>query len=219
MDKLTVIIVDDHTLVRAGLKELLLTMGDVEVVAEAGDGLEAIEKVRQHRPDLVLLDIAMPKMRGLEAIREIRRESPESKILILSMYNNPEYVRESLKNGAHGYLLKEAAADELRLALNSVRTDNIYISPSLSQVIVSEWIQNKTGDGVLSTGNSILTERERAVLKLLAEGHTNKQVAELLHISVKTVETHRSRIMEKLDLANFAALVKYAIKVKIIEMG
>ena len=212
-----VVIADDHALIRAGLIELLNTIPDVNVVGEAGDGLMAIDKVAELEPDIILLDISMPKMRGLEAISEIKRISPCTRVLILSMYDNREYIRESFKNGASGYLLKDAATDELKSAIHTLMSDKIYISPEHSQFIVREWVVGK-GENTPEISSDNLTEREKSVLKLLAEGNTNKQVAELLHISSKTVETHRSRIMEKLNIDNFAALVKYAIRSQIVEL-
>jgi DNA-binding NarL/FixJ family response regulator len=212
------VIADDHALVRAGLRELLLTLPNVNVVGEAGDGMEAIELCQQIKPDIVVLDIAMPKMRGLEAIKEIKRFSPDSRILIISMYNKQDYVREAFKNGATGYLLKEAAAEELKIAINTLIEGEVYISPALSKIIIKGWIR---GDGhtlhAKSHNGSNLTERELVVVKLLCEGYTNRKVAETLHISIKTVETHRHRIMEKLNLDSFAALVKYAVREGIIE--
>ncbi len=219
MEPIQIVIADDHALVRAGLMELMKTFEKVEVVAEAGDGLEAIEKARDYQPDIMLLDISMPKMRGLEAITEIHRVSPETLILILSMFNNQEYIRESFKKGAVGYLLKEAAAEELKSAISALLQNKVYISPALSGFIVRDWVQShNVGSETRVNESSPLTERERGVMKLLAEGYTNKEVAGLLHISSKTVETHRHRIMEKLKLDNFAALVKYAIKEKMVDL-
>jgi len=215
--KTRVMLVDDHALVRSGLHQLLLTFEHYEVVGEAGDGAQAIELVRELQPDVVLLDIAMPRMRGLEAIREIKQAAPDCKVLILSMYDREQYVRESIKNGADGYLLKGSNTDELRMALMHVLNGNLYISPSVSKPLVSEWIHSGKADE--QAGEEVqLTEREKSVMKLLAEGYPNKEVAELLHISGKTVETHRSRILEKTGVRNLAELVKYAIKKGMIDL-
>ncbi|MBN1540894.1 response regulator transcription factor [candidate division KSB1 bacterium] len=218
MSHSTLVIADDHQLVRAGLRELLQALSDVEVVGEAGDGLEAIDIVQRTEPDLVLLDISMPRMRGLEAIKEIKRVSPGSKILMLSMYEYPEYVQASFQNGADGFLLKDAAVSELQKAIDTLMQGKYFVSSALSNSIIQAWAKKQEPGKTEYMRADNLTERERHVLKLLAEGHTNKEVAELLHISSKTVETHRSRIMEKLELDSFAALVKFAIKEKIIEI-
>jgi two-component system response regulator NreC len=216
-ETLTILVADDHTMVRAGLKQLLQNIKGVKIVGEAGTGLETIEKVRELTPKIVILDIYMPQMRGLEAIKDIKRASPDTKIIILSMFNKNQYVRESFKHGASAYLIKEAAAEELITAIESVKHDESYISSALSKSIIQDWLKNHRE---LRTSPELdnLTDREKSILKLLAEGHTNKKVAELLHISPKTVETHRYRIMEKLELDNFADLVKYAIREGIVEL-
>jgi DNA-binding NarL/FixJ family response regulator len=194
-------------------------MEDVIVKGQAGDGLEAIQKVRDYKPDILVLDISMPKMRGLEVIKEIKAHSENTRILILSMHNKPDYVRESFRNGARGYLLKESAADELKQAIKALAQDDIYLSKNVNHSIIQEWIEGSSirGSKELS-GGAALTEREKSVMKLLAEGYTNKQVARFFHISSKTVETHRYRIMGKLKLENFAALVKYAIKSGMVDL-
>ncbi len=217
MKKTKVVLVDDHVLVRSGLHQLLLSFERYDIVGEAGDGVQAIEVVRTLQPDVVLLDISMPKKRGLEAIREIKQAAPACKVLILSMYDREQYVRESMKNGADGYLLKGSDTDELRMALIHVLNGDPYISPSVSKPFVSEWIHS--GKGGEQIGAEVeLTEREKSVMKLLAEGYANKEVAEMLHISVKTVETHRSRILEKTGVRNLAELVKYAIRKGMVDL-
>ncbi len=219
MPPVTIVIADDHALVRAGLCELLHTMEDVIVKGQAGDGLEAIQKVHDYKPDILVLDISMPKMRGLEVIKEIKTHSEHTRILILSMHNKPDYVRESFRNGARGYLLKESAADELKQAIKALAQDDIYLSKNINHSIIKEWIEGSSIRGSEELpGSAALTEREKSVMKLLAEGYTNKQVARFFHISSKTVETHRYRIMGKLELENFAALVKYAIKSGMVDL-
>lgn len=217
MSVYTVLLVDDHALVRAGLKELLLTFKKYDIVGEAGDGLAAVELAQQLKPDLVVLDLAIPKLHGVEAIVEIKRVSPESKILVLSMYDRDEYVRQSIKNGADGYILKGAAIEELQAALEHLERDKMFLSPALSQSIIKDWVHTP-GNETARIKSVDLTQRENGVLKLLAEGHTNRETAELLHISVKTVETHRSRIMAKLSIDNLAELVKYAIKKGLVDI-
>ncbi len=212
MEKIRAVLADDHVLVRAGLRQLLQALNDVTVVGEAGDGMEAIEKVKEQQPDILIIDIQMPLMGGIDAIREIKKFSPETQILVLSMHNKEEYVRQTLKNGASGYLLKQSASDDLKNAIIAITNGNIYLSPSISKSIVAAWLREVDLKPSAKSADGELTEREKGVLKLLAEGFTNKRIAELLHISVKTVETHRHRIMAKLKLASFADLVKYAIK-------
>jgi DNA-binding NarL/FixJ family response regulator len=216
MKKYTVLLADDHALVRAGLRQLLLEFKSYDIIGEAGDGLQAIEEARLHQPNLVVLDLAMPKMRGIEAIKEIKKVSPDSKILVLSMYESEEYIRHALLNGADGYLLKGSATDELRSALEHALASRLYLSPAISRAFVTDLLK-KNQDHEQELGGE-LSEREWGVLKLLAEGYTNKEIAGLLHISSKTVETHRSRIMDKLGLNNLADLVKYAIRKGLIDV-
>ncbi len=216
MRKWKVVVADDHTLVRTGLCHLLATFQKYEIVGEAGDGLQAIELAQQLQPDIVLLDLAMPKMRGMEAIQEIKRVS-QAKVLVLSMYDRDEYIRQAIKNGADGYLLKGSAADELKTALMHILENHIYLSSAISKNIVKEWIHGQQA-AELNIQKTGLTERENEVLKLLAEGYANKEIADLLHISIKTVETHRSRIMDKLGSRNLAELVKFAIKRGLVEL-
>jgi len=218
MSKQTLIIADDHQILREALRNLLVSMDrNIDVIGEAGDGLETIDKVQQLQPDLLILDISMPKMRGIEAIKEIKRVSPDTKILVLSMHNKNEYIKQALKNGASGYLLKGSAAEELFSAIKYVSEGKVYLSPAISKSVISDWLTEKDVANETSSADKI-TEREKEVLKLIAEGYSNKQIAKLLHISTKTVETHRYRIMEKLHLKNIADLVKYALKNDIIEL-
>ncbi len=212
MKPLRIVLADDHTLLRAGLRQLLGTYESFEIAGEAEDGLEAIAVVRKERPDVLILDIGMPKMRGIEAIHEIKRECAETKILVLSMHDKSEYVRQTLKNGADGYLLKKSAAAELVEAIQCVAAGSVYLSPAISREIVNNWLLQDETYSVKDPLESKLSEREKSVMKLLAEGHSNKKVAEILFISPKTVETHRSRIMSKLDLHSVPDLVRYAIK-------
>ncbi len=212
MKPLRIVLADDHTLLRAGLRQLLGTYESFEIAGEAEDGLEAIAVVRKERPDVLILDIGMPKMRGIEAISEIKRECAETKILVLSMHDKSEYVRQTLKNGADGYLLKKSAAAELVEAIQCVAAGSVYLSPAISREIVNNWLLHDDTYSVKDSIESKLSEREKSVMKLLAEGHSNKEVAEILFISPKTVETHRSRIMSKLDLHSVPDLVRYAIK-------
>ncbi len=218
MKPISIVIADDHKILRAGLYSFFEKNNVFTIVGEAGNGLEAIEQVREKRPDILILDIAMPLMRGLEAIKEIKRISPTTRILILSMHNREEYVRTALANGAEGYILKESAAEELLSALEHISKGNVYLSPAVSKTIVDEWLREEDHKRLTSKKRDHLSEREMAVLKLVAEGMTNREIAKLLHISVKTVETHRFRLMEKLSLRNLPDLVKYAIKQGLVEL-
>ncbi|MBN2356553.1 response regulator transcription factor [candidate division KSB1 bacterium] len=218
MKPLSIVLADDHKLVRAGLKSFIVGFDSFTVVGEAGNGLEAIAQTERHQPDVLILDIAMPLMRGLEAIKDIKKISPATRVLILSMHNREDYVRSALQNGADGYILKESAADELLAALDHLSRDEIYLSPAVSRTIVEDWLQDEEKRQQPPSIRGELTDREKSVLKLVAEGLSNKKIAELLHISVKTVETHRFRMMEKLKLRNVPDVVKYAIRKGFVEI-
>ncbi|HPG38114.1 MAG TPA: response regulator transcription factor [bacterium] len=217
MEKIRIVVVDDHTIVREGIEHLLATFKNVTVVGKAGDGFEAIKIAQKEKPDIMILDISMPKLRGIEAIREVKLVSPETRVIILSMYHIEEYIKQSLANGASGYLLKDSASEELNSAIRFVMQDQIYLSPAIARAIVTNWLTEPEINGTKKDG--VLSTREIEVLKLLAEGYSNKEIANLLHISSKTIETHRYRIMDKLELNNFADLVKYAIKEQLIELS
>ncbi|MBN2001576.1 response regulator transcription factor [candidate division KSB1 bacterium] len=216
MEKTTVLLVDDHLLVRKGLRQLLMTFKNVEVIGEADDGMQAVEAVRQQKPDIVFLDIQMPRMRGVEAVHVIKKESPSTHIIMLSMYSKEDYIRETFKKGASGFVLKQSAPDELQAAITHVMRGEIYLSPTIARSVVDDWLRKDLDLG----GNEkhLLTPRETEILKLLAEGFSNKEIAKQLYISNKTVETHRHNIMEKLNLESFADLVKYAIKEELTEL-
>ncbi len=213
MDNLKVILADDHQIVREGIAHLLESFGNMEIVGQAGDGHEAIRITVELQPDILILDITMPKLRGVEVISEVRSHSPKTKIIILSMHNKEVYIKECMKNGASAYLLKESAVNELKSAIDYVIHDQIYLSPAISKGVVKDWLTPQTVEDA-----SPLTVREKEILKLLAEGHSNKEIAAMLFISPKTVETHRHRINEKLNLGNVADLVRYAIKEGLITL-
>lgn len=214
----SIMIADDHAVLRDGLRMLLSSYPQFQVIGEADDGLTAVSTALQLKPDVLLLDIAMPNMRGIEAILEIKRLEPGIRILVLSMHDREEYVFNAMKNGADGYILKKSAAAELVAALNHVLSGEIYLSPAISRHVVKNWLRDEEKmDGANRAGLEI-TERERTVLKLIAEGHSNKEVANLLHISAKTVETHRARLMDKLELRTVPDLVRYAIKSGLIDL-
>ena len=206
-----IIIAEDHRLFREGIKALLEKSAEFQIVAEAGDGLEAIRSARKNKADLMILDLSMPKLGGISAIREIKRQFPNIKILVLTIHQSDQYVLETFEAGADGYCLKDAGRNELQVAIDSVLAGNTYLSPGISELVMEGYIEGRKRLKTKTTWDTI-TQREREVLKLLGEGYQNKEIAELLHISVKTVEKHRANIMSKLDLHNAAALTAYAIE-------
>jgi len=211
METFRIVIVDDHTLVRQGLKRIIGEMADLEVIGEAGDGLELLKLLEKITPHMILLDISMPNLRGNEAIREIKALHPEVKILILSMHKEKEYLYQAISAGANGYFLKEDADTELSTAIETIRRGKIYISPLLSGDVADDWAQTYRGKSKLPYEPDNLTTREREVLKMIAEGKSSKTIADLLFISVRTVERHRANLMDKLSLKKTANLVKHAI--------
>jgi DNA-binding NarL/FixJ family response regulator len=204
-----VVVADDHALFRQGLKGLLRERSDLEVVGEAGDGLELINLLKLHEfdPHLVILDISMPNLRGIEAIREIKTTHHHVKILIVTMHKDKEYLYQALASGADGYFLKKDADTELFAAIEKIRNGKVYVSPHLSENLEDYWEQVRGG-----FGKPILTTRETEVLKLIAEGKSNKEIADLLFVSVHTVERHRANLMAKLNMKKTADLVKYAVQ-------
>ncbi|AYH43259.1 response regulator transcription factor [Azoarcus sp. DN11] len=212
MKPISVLVADDHTLVRAGIRSLLESFGGVEVVAEASDGREAIALLRTHTPDLILMDIAMRGLNGLEAAARIRKSHPKIRIIMLSMHASEEYVMQALRSGAAGYLLKDSATLELELALKAVMNGETYLSPPISKQVVESYM-NRVGD---EQGTAVqLTPRQREILQLIVEGFSTKDIAARLHLSTKTVETHRTKLMERLDIHDIPGLVRYAIRVGI----
>jgi DNA-binding NarL/FixJ family response regulator len=207
-----VIIADDHTLVREGIKSLLSDVEGIEVIAETGDGEETLLKTSTFKPDILILDISMPKVSGIRFCEKIKEISPETKIIILSMHFSKEYVREAFKYGAKGYILKDSSFTELEFAIKSVYGGNMYISPKISQILVEDYLD------LLENPLEILTERQKEILKLIAEGYSIKEIANRLNLSVKTVETHKSQIMDKLGIYDIPGLVKYAIKHGLIDI-
>ena len=211
MDKVQrVLIVDDHTLLRAGLRSLLAEEPGIEIAGEAADGRDAIRAVGQLSPDLVLMDLSMPGMNGIEAVIEIKRRYPEVRVLVLTLHISEDFIHASLRAGADGYILKDATHDELLVAIRSVLKGKTYLSMDVSGKVVSGYL----GGGKSASGSSVfdtLTHREREVLKLVAEGSSNRGIAGFLSLSVKTVEKHRSNLMSKLDVHNAAGLTAFAI--------
>jgi DNA-binding NarL/FixJ family response regulator len=211
-----VLVVDDHALVREGIKSLLQSIPRIAVIGEAGDGLDAIDKARKLRPDIVLMDIGMPRMTGVEATRHIREELPAVQVVALTIHESEEYLFQMLRAGAAGYVLKKAHPAEMLAAIEAAVRQETYLTPSMTKGLVTDYLR-RVGEGEEETTYRELTDREREVLKLIAEGYTNPEIAKLLHVSVKTVQAHRGHIMEKLDLHRPAALVRYAIRKGLVE--
>ena len=211
-----ILLADDHTILRAGLRMMLNAQPDFEVVGEAQDGRQAIQEAQRLQPDVILMDITMPDMNGIEATRQIKKLLPETKVLILTMHEHDEYVFQALRAGASGYMLKEAADTDLISALRVIQNGQFYLSPTAQSVMVGDYLQRvRTGEE--KDSYSSLTEREREILKLVAEGYTNNKIAERLIISTKTVDTHITHVMDKLNLHSRAELVKYAMRRGLLE--
>ncbi len=214
--KIRILLADDHTILRAGLRMMLNAQPDFDVVGEAQDGRQAIQEAQKLQPDVILMDITMPDMNGIEATRQIKKLLPETKVLVLTMHEHDEYVFQALRAGASGYMLKEAADTDLISALRVIQNGQFYLSPTAQSVMVGDYLQRvRTGEE--KDSYSSLTEREREILKLVAEGYTNNQIAERLIISPKTVDTHRTHVMDKLNLHSRAELVKYAMRRGLLE--
>ncbi len=209
--KQRIVIAEDHTILREGLRALLSVNPELDIVGEARDGQEAIRSVEKFKPHLILMDLSMPRMNGMDAIKEIKKRSPETKILVLTVHKNEEYILATLQAGADGYVLKDSTHSELEMAIKSVFSGNYYISPGISEKIIGGYLEGKKPLKPLSPFDT-LTQRERGILKLIAEGYKNKEIADYLCISVKTVEKHRANLMQKLDLHNISDLTAFAIE-------
>ena len=216
MQKITVILADDHTVVRQGLRALLEAEEDMCVIGEAENGRQAVQMTKRLRPDVVVMDIAMPLLNGLEATRQVSRESPKSKVLILSSYSDDEYVQQLTDAGAAGYLVKQTAAQDLVAAIREAKKGNAFFSPAISKRLLEQY-RASIGQPPGQKKSPKLTPRELEVLQLIAEGYANKQIAGELFISIKTVEKHRQQLMNKLDIHDVAGLTRYAIAKGVIE--
>jgi two-component system response regulator NreC len=210
-----ILLADDHTILREGIRALLGDEPDMAVVGEADNGRWAVEQARTLKPDVVLMDIAMPLLNGLEATRQIRREQPDTHVLILTMHQNEEYVPQVLDAGASGYVLKHAAGHELVAAIRAVAQGDAYFSPEIARTLVDAYVGRRAAEPT-PTAYDELTDREREILQLVAEGYTNREIAAMLSISIKTVKTHRLHLMHKLQLHDRGELIKYAIQKGII---
>jgi two-component system response regulator NreC len=215
-EKIRVLLADDHTILRAGLRMMLNAQPDILVVGEASDGKEAIAVTLRLQPDVVIMDITMPEMTGIDATRQIKKDCPDVKILILTMHENEGYLFQSLRAGASGYMMKEAADTELIQAIRTVQSGRFYLSPTAQSMMVGDYLL-RVHAGEEKDSYNDLTEREREILKLVAEGLTNNQIAERLVISPKTVDTHRTHVMDKLNLHSRSELVKYAMRRGLLE--
>ena len=217
MSALRLVLADDHTLVRAGMRALVSELPGVEVVGETGDGREALRLVRERKPDIALIDISMPGLNGLEVAARIRQDYPATSVIIVSMHGDDESVRRALVAGAAGYMLKNSDKSELELALRTVARGDTWLSPALTKRVVKAFTQ---GGPVSPAGPlQVLTPRQREVLQLVAEGHSNKEIATRLNVALKTVETHRTELMERLGIHGVAGLVRYAIQVGLVPPG
>ena len=216
MKPLRVLLVEDHTIVRAGLRALLAGAPDIEVVAEAANGREALDLVAKHLPDVLVTDIGMPGMNGLDLIDHLKREHSEIKILILSMHANEEYIWQALRAGALGYLLKDSVTEDLYQAIRAVARGETYLSSAISKQVIADYVHRAAPD---ASPLDQITPRQREILKLVSEGNSTKEIAHLLKVSAKTVETHRSQLMERLDIHDVPGLVRYAIRSGLVECG
>jgi DNA-binding NarL/FixJ family response regulator len=211
VSKLRLLVADDHTLVRQGFRKILEDREDWEVVAEASDGRDAVRQALATQPDVAILDIGMPGLNGIEAARQMVRRQQELRVLILSMHTDEAYIIQALKAGAHGYLLKDSADADLIRGVEAVAAGKSFFSPSVAKVMLDDYVRHLAEKGIVDRFDS-LSEREREIFQLIAEGHSNKSIADLLFVSPATVETHRAHILQKLDVHNTAELVLYAVR-------
>jgi two-component system response regulator NreC len=211
LSKLRLLLGDDHTLVRHGLRKILEERPDWEVVAEVGDGREAVREALAHKPDVAIIDISMPLLNGIDATQQIVKRVPETRVLLLSMHSDEAYVTRALQAGAAGYLLKDSAGKDLIKGVAAVAAGQSYFSPGIARLMLDDYVKRVAGSGVADRYET-LSAREREIFQLIAEARTNKEVAQLLEISPATVETHRARILQKLDIHNTAELVLYAVR-------
>jgi two-component system response regulator NreC len=216
MNQIRVLIVDDHPIVRTGLRQFLEAESDLQVVDEASDGMEALEKAREHRPDVLLLDIAMPKLSGLEVAQMIKTTAPETKVVILSMHEKEAYARQALEAGALGYVLKGAPSEDILTAIRTVARGRYFLSSSITTSVVSNYLQGQGGKPA-DAGFGSLSEREQQVFLLLVEGNSTVQIGEILCISPKTVEKHRANISSKLNLDSPVDMLRYAIRIGLVD--
>ena len=217
MKKITVLLSDDHAIVREGLRLLLEKADDIQVVGEAADGHQSVRETKRLQPDVVVLDLSMPLLNGLEAARQIAREVPSSRVLILSAYTDDAYVEHAMKAGAAGYLMKETAGNDLLRAIREVAKGNAFFSPAVARRMLKQWQEKFPNGNPVKSKAPKLTSRQTEVLQLIAEGHATKQIAGLLSLSIKTVEKHRQDLMNTLNIHNIASLTRYAVSSGVVE--
>jgi DNA-binding NarL/FixJ family response regulator len=217
MKRIAVLLAEDHTIVRQGLRLLIEADGDIEIVAEAKTGREAVQMTGDFHPDIVVMDIAMPLLNGLQATRQILKAYPATKVLILSAHSDPEYIEEVVKVGASGYLVKQTSGEVVAKAVRELRQGKTFFTPSIAKHLKDGFRKSSDGVGLQKKSDTELTSREAELLQLIAEGHVNKQIASELGISIKTVEKHRQHLMEKLNIHDIAGLTRFAIAAGIIE--
>lgn len=218
-NELQVLLVDDHSLVRAGFRGLIERLPNIQIVGEARDGQEALDLIEKHKPNIVLMDIGLPGLNGLEVLSRARKLSAQTRVIMLSIYSDEETVRLALQLGAAGYLLKDASISELELAMSSVAEGNPYLSPAVLKYVLADYIRCVNGEQSARQGRTqrmALTPRQREVLQLVAEGYTSQQIAEKLCLSTKTVEAHRTQIMERLNIHDYAGLIRFAVKARLV---
>jgi two-component system response regulator NreC len=216
-DKIRVLLAEDHTIVREGLRSLLEATGRVEVVGEADNGRSAVEIARELLPDVAIVDVSMPELDGVEATRQIKKAAPQVRVIVLTMHSAEVYMKEVFRAGASGYLVKKTAARDLLMAVEAVMRDEMYLSPAISKVVIDRYVE-VSGEAPSREGYNALSDREREVLKLVAEGRTNREVADRLNVAEKTVATHRANVMRKLELHNMSELVRYAVRERLIDV-
>jgi DNA-binding NarL/FixJ family response regulator len=216
---ITILLADDHTVVRQGIVKLLEGERNLKVIGEAGNGRDAVSKVEQFKPDVVLMDISMPLLNGIEATRQIKRIRPQTKVIILSMHSHDRFIGELLTLGASGYLVKDSTGADIIMAINAAMKGDTFLSPSISRKIIENYVSLKKVKSFREKLFSELSNREREVFQLIAEGRSTKEISEILFVSVSTVKTHRSHIMEKLQLDNLSQLIRFAIELGIVEVA
>ncbi len=213
MKKIRLLIADDHALIRSGIARLLQSYTDLVVVGEAEDGIEAVDLVKKHQPDVVIIDLSMPRMNGIEATKVIRARFPQTKVLVLTMHESDEYIFQILKSGAGGYILKNSGKEELTAAIHAVARGEKFFSPRVSEIMVKSYLKKEPGRHRQSGSDDLpLTKREKEILTLVAQGFTNQEIADRLFISPRTVDTHRTNMMQKLDIHDVATLVRFAVE-------
>lgn len=213
MKKIRLLIADDHTLIRSGIARLLQSYTDLVVVGEAEDGIEAVDLVKKHQPDVVVIDLSMPRMNGIEATKVIRERFPQTKVLVLTMHESDEYIFQILQSGAGGYILKNSGKEELAAAIHAVARGEKFFSPRVSEIMVESYLNKEAGRHRQSGSDDVpLTKREKEILTLVARGFTNQEIADRLFISPRTVDTHRTNMMQKLNIHDVATLVRFAVE-------